>query len=141
MVKKTKIVIDTNILISAFGWGGLEHKLIQFCTDGYFDLYLSTQIMSELASVLDYPKFRPIFQESSKEAFLNLVWRIANVRDITPYLNVIKDDPSDDRILECALTNKVPYIISGNKHLLRLVNYENVSIMKTAAFLSLFTET
>jgi uncharacterized protein len=50
---------------------------------------------------------------------------------------VIVEDPDDDRVIECAVASGSQFIISGDRHLLRLVRYENIRILKVAEFLTL----
>ncbi len=55
----------------------------------------------------------------------------------TKTLRVIAEDPDDDRVIECAVASGSQFIISGDKHLLRLVQYENIRIVKVSEFLGL----
>ena len=52
-------------------------------------------------------------------------------------LSVITEDPDDDRVIECAVASGSRYIVSGDKHLLRLAHYENIRVIKVAEFLTL----
>lgn len=52
-------------------------------------------------------------------------------------INLIKDDPQDNKFLECALEGKAKFIISGDDHLLALKEYGQILIVTPAAFLSL----
>ena len=66
---------------------------------------------------------------------------VANYSQITEpkiKVNVIKEDPSDDKVLECALSCKAEFIISGNKHLLELGEYKGIKILTPKEFLELF---
>jgi predicted nucleic acid-binding protein len=48
--------------------------------------------------------------------------------------SVIHDDPSDDKFLEAAVAGRAPYIISGDKHLLRLSVFQGIQILKPRDF-------
>lgn len=50
-------------------------------------------------------------------------------------LAIIEDDPDDDRVLECAITGKADYIVSGDRHLLKLGSYEGIPIMTVRQFM------
>jgi putative PIN family toxin of toxin-antitoxin system len=50
-------------------------------------------------------------------------------------LSVIADDPDDDRVLECAVTGRVDYVVSGDRHLLMLGSFEGIPIMRVRQFL------
>lgn len=53
----------------------------------------------------------------------------------TETLYVITADPSDNRILECAAAGEADYIVSGDKHLLKLERFRNSPTLKVAHFL------
>jgi len=52
-----KVTLDTNILISALGWKGNHHQILQKVIDGEIELFISYDQFDELSRVLDYPKF------------------------------------------------------------------------------------
>ncbi|MEK6973921.1 MAG: putative toxin-antitoxin system toxin component, PIN family [Nanoarchaeota archaeon] len=131
---KKRIVLDTNILISAFGWKGNPYRILNLVIDQNFELIISQKQIEELRRVLTYPRLKITQEQQSR--FLNLVLNIAIVVKTNDRLNIIKEDPSDNIILESAADNDVEYLISGNKHLLKLKKFENVKIMTAAQFLS-----
>ena len=53
-------------------------------------------------------------------------------------VSAIRADPDDDKFIECAVAAKAGYIVSGDKHLLDLKNYQGIQIMKAAKFLEIF---
>ena len=66
-----KIVLDTNVLISAFGWKGPPREIFQKCISGELDLFVSPNLLLELKKVLSYPKFD--FNSDEIDAFLSIV--------------------------------------------------------------------
>ncbi len=58
----------------------------------------------------------------------------------TKVLSVIKEDPDDDRVLECAIASGSQFIISGDNHLLRLSRYDSIRITRVAEFLTLIPQ-
>ncbi len=131
---KKKIVLDTNILISALGWKGNPNEIFRRVADGDFELIISQKQLEELKEVMDYPKFT--FTEGQKSKFIAILLEIAKVVEISEKLKVIKEDPDDDIILETAVENNADFIISGDDHLLNLKKYNNVKIVTAAEFLS-----
>jgi len=94
---------------------------------GEIELYTSLDLISELSRVLEYPKFK--FEKLQKELFLKNLMKIATIL-VDPRLrvNVIKEDPPDNKFLECAVEAKADYLISGDKeHLLPLKNFQGFS--------------
>lgn len=131
----TKIVLDTNIIISAFGWKGSPHKIFHLCNTGDFQLYLSPPLLSEISKVLTYKKFH--FTHAEIDVFMSIILETASLVDPQFTVNYILDDPSDNRVLECALAAKCDYIITGDKHLLRIKNLDNIKIVSPVTFLKL----
>ena len=68
---KKKVVIDTNTLISAFGWGGKPLEIVKLVVEGRHELILSLKQLEEFIKVLDYPKFG--FTDEQKERFVSLI--------------------------------------------------------------------
>jgi uncharacterized protein len=58
-----------------------------------------------------------------------------NIIKITDKIIHIKDDADDDKILECAISAESDYIISGDKHLIKLKSFRNIKILRPAEFL------
>jgi len=50
-------------------------------------------------------------------------------------LNVVHDDPDDNRVLECAVTGEANYVVSGDRHLLKLVEYNRMPILTVRQFM------
>jgi len=129
-----KVVFDTNIYISAFVIpGGNAEKAYLHAIDGDFELCTSIAILTELARKLD-EKFG-----WEKQKIVQLIISISDVATVlktTPRLKVLSDDP-DNRILECALKAEAAFLVTGDKHLLKLRNYENFEIIKLANFLTI----
>ncbi|MGA1875404.1 MAG: putative toxin-antitoxin system toxin component, PIN family [bacterium] len=131
-----KVVIDTNIYISAVLFGGNSEKIRKLAREGKIELLVSENILTEIAGVL-------------KRKFNWFDWQISElIKDIraittlvTPALSlsVIKEDEPDNRFLECAVEGKARYIISGDKHHLQpLKEYRGIKILSAAQFLEVF---
>ncbi|MBI2558951.1 putative toxin-antitoxin system toxin component, PIN family [Candidatus Woesearchaeota archaeon] len=132
---KKKIVIDANNLISALGWEGKPKELFRKVIDKEYDLYISIKQIAELEEVMNYPKFS--FSEEQKKDFLEIIFEIANIVDTKTNLNVIKEDPDDNVLLECAVEVNADYIISGDKHLRKLKEFGKIKIVSVSEFLEI----
>ncbi len=133
---KTRLVIDTNVLVSAFGWSGKPRHLFEQVLEGRFELVVSQKQLAEIRRVLTYPRLNFIADEQVR--FLEVVARASRVVETHNDLDVIKDDPSDNVLLEAAVEHNAQYIISGDQHLLRLKEFQGVRILTPAEFLALF---
>jgi len=130
-----RLVLDSNILISALGWPGPERAILLRCIERKDSLFLSIDILQELLRVTEYPKFD--FSPLQRLRFISLLIEIATLVEPKKKLKVVKDDPQDNKFLECALEAKADLIVSGDKHLLKLKEYEGIPIVSSADFLKL----
>jgi uncharacterized protein len=125
---------DSNIYVSALQFGGVPLQFLNAARDGAFRLAISQPIIDEISGVLRN-KFRwsDAMVDEARENLLDfsLLARPALT------LSVIAEDPDDDRVIECAVASGSRYIVSGDKHLLRLAHYENIRVIKVAEFLTL----
>lgn len=131
--RKLRIVLDTNVILSALLFRGKPREVVDLVIAGVVDCTLSTAILQELSHVLQRPKFG-----FSAEMCLTIVEELHAVCDInsfTEVIDVVTADPDDNRILECALEAGVQLIVSGDSHLLKLQRYEGVEIQSPTEFL------
>ena len=130
-----KIVLDTNILISAFGWKGKPKEIFSKVINGEFKLIMSQKQLEEVEMVIEYPKFS--FTNDQKSRFLKILLATINIVETSGKLNLIKDDVKDDVILESAVENDAEFLISGDEHLLKIKKYGNTKIVTATEFLEL----
>ena len=133
-----KVTADTNTLVSAAIAKGNEFELLKFAYEGKIELILSPSILKEFREVIARPKFG-----FSEQQISNMFKQIINIITIVMpsiRLDVVKEDPSDNKILECAETGKVDYIVSGDNHLLKLKAYGNIQIIKTFEMLKIINK-
>jgi putative PIN family toxin of toxin-antitoxin system len=106
------VVFDTNVYFSAFTHPlGPPFRIWQKAVNRSFVLLVSPAILREIAHVL-----RDVlqWQEAEIVAQLKLVARVAEIVSPKVHLRVIAGDPTDDRILECALAGGAGLIVSGD---------------------------
>lgn len=132
---KPRVVLDTNIFISAILFGGNPRKVVNLAISELIEVYVSLELLEELGRVL-----KGKFTLSSFEID-TIISEIKDFTEITipqVQLQVIKTDPSDNKVLECAVAAKVQFIVSGDKHLLNLANFRGIRIVSPAEFLRIF---
>lgn len=132
-----RVTLDTNVLVSALGWNGAEAAVIEMVLESQLQLCLSTQILSEFYRVVKYPKFG--FTDKEIDGFIGRLMPLAVFVKPVQEVHIISTDPDDNRIIKCAVGGKCNYIISGDKHLLQLGEYEGIKIMKAPDFLQLIS--
>ena len=132
-----RVVIDTNIFISSFfNPKGNPKRVIDLWKNRKITLCVTEEILEEYVEVLARLGFS---NEPELEELLRLFKKKNNITYIasTPKFSLIKDDPSDDKFIECAVVANAQYIISGDKHLLNLKTFRNISIISPSEFLNI----
>ena len=129
-----KVVIDTNVFVSSF-FGGNPRKIIDLWKEGEILWCLSNEIVDEYVAVL-----RRMGLQNEKE--INELLKIfAGGYHIiftaqTPHIEIVKDDPEDNKFVECAVELDAQYIISGDKHLQKIKKYVGILIISPKEFLA-----
>lgn len=127
-----KVLADTNVLISALLFGGQPRQVLNFAIEKKILLITSPVLLSELVGVLA----RKFSWEDKKLQILDKKLRkLIILIEPKQTVDVIKDDPADNRVLECAWKAKVDFIVSGDKHLLTLSKFKGIPILSPSEFL------
>jgi putative PIN family toxin of toxin-antitoxin system len=95
--------------------------------------------VAEISQVLTYPKLQRIYQatELRREDLIEQVLKTAKFVKVTNKLEVIQEHPADNKFIECALAAKAQYIVSGDKHVLRVDAYKRIKMLNASDFLKL----
>jgi putative PIN family toxin of toxin-antitoxin system len=127
-----RIVLDTNVFISGIFFTGPPFQILKAWRDGRIQLLVSPAILDEYQRIGAELALR--FRDVDVRPFLDLLTIQAEIVLAPALPSVIHDDPSDDKFLEAALAGKAPYIISGDKHLLKLSVFQGIQILKPKEF-------
>ena len=133
-VNTRKVVIDTNVVISALLFEGEANEIFFLWKNGRVVFLASKDIITEYIKVLSYPKFN-LTNEEIKYLLKEELLPFINPVKANTVIDVIKDDPSDNKFLSAAVDGNADYIISGDKHLLNLKRFRKVEIVSIAGFL------
>ncbi len=129
-----KVVLDTNILISAFVFpGGSPEAVYRLALEGRIEMVTSPALLAEFGRVLA-EKFG--WEASVAEEAVAQVLRIGVLVRPGETVAEIAADPADDRVLEAAAEAKADVIVSGDRHLLRLTTWRGVRVESAADFLA-----
>ena len=137
-----KICVDTNVLISATFWYGPSEVLLNKVDNKKIELVLSEEILSEFQKVLGYEDV----QKKIKDKNLEMKYTAEKFRAMSTivcpstHFNSVKEDPSDNKILECAVEGKADFIVSQDKHLLSLGEFNGIKIVSPKEFLELLSD-
>ena len=122
------VTFDTNVLLSATLWeGSVAQKLLFDLIKQNVEIYTTTEILSEYQDVLkrDFD-----FSEGDIAEILEKVLAFVTLVNPTKRINVVKEDPDDNMIIECALESNSKYVITYDKHLLNLKEYQGIRIIR-----------
>jgi len=137
------IVLDTNVLVSAIlSPRSASAQIIRLVLDGVLNLAISRGILDEAYRVVRYPKLVRLMKKHgvTPREVESVIERLSAIAAVTPgelTLDVVQDDPSDKKILACAIESEADFIISGDCHLTNLKEYQGIAIVNPATFLSI----
>lgn len=135
-MKPPKVVFDTNVLISAYFFGGQPRVALDLAKDGKVILLQSTETIAEFIRVLGYQKFG-LSADEIKPLVEDLLGFSEKVSPGIPVKH-IKEDPSDNIFLTLARQGAAKYIVSGDSHLLNIKSFSGIEIVTVRRFLSGF---
>ena len=135
-----KIVLDTNIFISAFLWQKTVKEIFILAKEDEVQICVTKEILDEFCRVLKHPKFlfRLKLINKTPEGIITEFLEIVKFYPQKIFkTTIIKEDPSDDKFLSCATISNASFIISGDKHLLQLKNFRGIPIISARNFLKI----
>ncbi len=133
-----RVVIDTNVLLSALLWGGQPNLIIKLIEKKQIQAISSENILTELTGILQKPKLQKRLSQLkiSADEVVNIAKRLMTLVIIEEVIIPELRDPKDQMVLATATAGDVQVVISGDKDLLILHPYGNISILLPQEFLS-----
>src|SRR3989338_7429223 len=120
------VTADTNFLISATQWDNrVAFKLLKKLIEHNIKIFTTKEILDEFSEVLQ-KDFKYTKDEMPK--ILENVLSFANIIEPQEKIKIVKDDPDDDKIIECAIALNSEYIITYDQHLLKIKEYRSIKI-------------
>ncbi len=129
-------MLDTNLFVAGF-WNrrSASADILRACLDGHVKACYSVQIRRELSLILRNVRVTQWYKEQVNRV-LGLGAEVSTLGE----LRVVRDDPEDDKFLECAIVGRAPYLVTNDEHLLGLREFEGVRIVKPSAFRRILAE-
>ena len=125
-----KILIDTNILISALFFGKFPKEFLNEVLEGNFEICINDKIFSEYEKTIAKKiSKKKVLNEILYEKFLAELRYFESISDLK-----ICRDPDDDKFINCAIDAKAIYIVSGDNDLLTIKNFAGVEIVTAREF-------
>jgi len=132
-----RVVIDTNVFVSSF-FGGNPKKIIDLWKEEKITLCLSNAILDEYIDVLNRIGMK---NEAELQELLSFFSKGFNIlfTTKTPKIKIVKNDPHDDKFIECAVALKADVVITGDRELLAVEKYMGTKILTPQQFLKDFS--
>ena len=132
----TRVVIDTNVLVSAVIGHGKPRRLLRLVLKLHTAV-ASKEMLAELADVLAREKFSLTPAQITR--FLTIYTRRSEVVDLDRRVNAVDADPDDDIVLGTAVNGRAALIVTGDRHLLDMREFEGVRITTVVAALKILS--
>jgi putative PIN family toxin of toxin-antitoxin system len=130
-----KIVIDTNIFVSSFFWEGHPQKVFERVINGLDELLITDEIIKEITSVMSSNKFT--VDSGEVEDYVKIIEKYSKKVITKNVPESISRDKDDDKILQCGITGNADFIVTGDKDLLVLKEYQKIKILKPKDYLEI----
>lgn len=140
-MKKLKIVIDTNVIVSALkSRNGFSFKLLSIIDDSHFSVFISVPLILEYEDVIKRSKSQIKLNFTEISNILDYICLIGKKIKIfylwVPFLK----DPKDDMILELAVESECDYIITFNQKDFKNIEKFNLKVLTPKEFLKKIRE-
>lgn len=133
-----KVTFDTNVLLSALlSEKGASYQLVHLAAEGKIAGYTSKTLMEE---------FKEIVQRDYKvsleraEQMVDVYMKFLKLVEPDVRLDIVKADPDDNRVVECAVYSSSNYITSWDTHLTDLIEVEGIKIQNPGKLIETLKE-
>ncbi len=134
--KRSKIVLDTNVVISAaISSDGNPAKIFEMLIGEEVENFTTIEIIDEIKEVFGRPRIMKYLSLVEIQFIIDTFVRFSTQIESAVKIKAVKDDPDDNKFLECAITANADYIISGDPHLLNIKEFRGIKIVSPAQFI------
>lgn len=128
-----RLVLDTNVVVSALLWGGPPQRLLQAARENRVTLFTSMPLLAELTDILGRRKFEKKIEAStlSIDQIVDRYGELTSIVRPMP-LSGIAPDPDDDVVIGTALAAKAGWIVTGDQPLLSVAMYQGVYVVSVS---------
>jgi len=124
-----RVVFDTNVLVSVIIRSGKPRELWNYVVDGKVVLILSDELVEEFNEVVQRSQFKRYLKKPQLVKFQRALIQLSKIYRIKIHFAQVTEDPDDNIVLETAYSGRADYIVSGDKHLLRLAEFKGIRIV------------
>ena len=138
MKRKPRLVLDTNVVVSALLWGGKPLELLALVERGEIRLYTSPPLLAELRATIAKPKLARVLAASGRSTAEHMAdyRQLASLARRAMPEGAWSRDPDDDRVIACAIAARADFLVTGDADLRTLEKIESVRIVSPAELLT-----
>jgi len=138
---KPKVVLDTNIVVSAaICEDGNPAKVFEMLLLEEITNHTTEQIIDEIKKVMARPKITKRLSMVEVGFIVSNFERFSQKIKTKEVINEVKDDPDDNKFIECAVAASADYIITGDEHLLKIEEFRGIRIVSCTEFLEIVSK-
>lgn len=131
-----RAVVDTNLIVSGTATSStIPYQLLEAWREKKYVLVTSPAIIGEVSEVLRRPEKNFSITNQEIEAVIETLETEAFATAGTLTVDVVKNDPDDNKFIACAIEGSATHIISGDKDLLSIREYKSIRMVKARDFL------
>lgn len=132
-----RIVLDTNVMISAIIHNGKPRKLFQIGINGKYRILMSKEILNEISEVLQRPKLKMTGEDTVR--IVSAIVQSSEIVPVKSQFQVIVDDPDDNIIINTAHDGNADYIVSGDRDITSLGKFHSIKIVSVDEMLKILS--
>ena len=130
-----RAVLDTNVFVSGIHWSGASEKVLRAWMEGHFKHVSSVPIIDEVVRVL--MSFKIPLEPEDISWWESLILEKSSLVFPIEHLDVVKNDPADNKFIEAAVEGNAQYIVSQDRHLLDIGEFRGIRTVTPEEFLKL----
>jgi uncharacterized protein len=129
------VVLDTNIFVSGTFWKGNPYKILLLWKEHKIQLVNSIEIIAEISRIM--ADFKIQLTEELKKELIHTITMNSIIVEPKERFNIVTDDPTDNKFIDAAIAGKAEYIITKDKHLLKIKQFRNIKIITPEEFIKI----
>ena len=127
-----RAVLDTNVFVSRIHWSGASEKVLRLWFLGKFKLISSAETIEEFVKIIT--SFKIPMKTEEILWWESLILEKSELVVPNEKITIVKDDPDDNKFIEAALEGKAEYIVTRDKHLLKIKEFKGIKIITPEEF-------
>lgn len=137
-----RITVDTNVLVSSTFWNGDSNRILKKVEAKEIELMISDEIIKEFSKVLEYEEIQKKIKNKNLEMrrTIEKIVFISTIIEPKQKFEAVKDDPKDNKVIECAIEGRADYIVTQDNHLLKLKEFKGIKILTPEDFLKILKQ-